>query len=877
MPAERDRLVQASSKTSHWRRWGPYLSERSWGNPREDYSADGSSWDYFTHDHARSRAYRWTEDGIAGICDNHQRLCFAFAFWNGVDPILKERLFGVSGPEGNHGEDVKEYYYYLDSTPTHSYMKALYKYPQSPYPYSDLVGTNRRRSRTESEYELIDTGIFNDDRYFDIFIEYAKNDVDDIFVRATVINRAPSPATLHLLPTVWFRNTWSWVFGKPRPELSRFDSHTIGIQEQTLGEFKLWLEEAPPLLFTENESNTKQLWGYDNGQLYNKDAFHRYLIQDERAAVNPDETGTKACGVYRIDLEPCGSKVLHFRLYSGSQAGSQSSNAPQPDAHEVFLDRIEEANDFYSFAPLSLSDDARMVQRQAFAGLLWGKQFYHYVVEEWLKGDPAMPPPPPDRLLGRNRTWIHLYNDDVLSMPDKWEYPWYAAWDLAFHTIPLAMVDPDFAKTQLSLLLREWYQSPNGQLPAYEWEFSDVNPPVHPWACLRVYQIDAKLSGQPDFHFLESAFHKLLMNFTWWVNRKDSQGNNIFEGGFLGLDNIGVFDRSKPLPTGGYIEQADGTAWMGMYCLTMLRIAIELTPHDPSYEDIASKFFEHFLYIASAMNRLGGGGLWDEQDGFYYDRLLMPDGRKIPMKVRSLVGLIPLFAVTTLDAEKIDKMPGFKRRMMWFIKHRADLCFNIASITRPGQQERTLLSLVQPSRLQRILEIMLDESEFLSPHGIRAISRVHLHHPFVLEADGQQYSVNYEPAESSTSQFGGNSNWRGPVWFPVNFLMSESLQRFNHYFGGQMQVEFPTGSGVKMNLGDVACHLSRRLSRLFLRDRQGRRPVFGGAEKFQRDPFFRDHILFYEYFHGDNGAGIGASHQTGWTALVAKLLQQSGE
>ncbi len=872
MTAERDRLLQASSKTSHWRRWGPYLSERSWGNPREDYSADGSSWDYFTHDHARSRAYRWTEDGIAGICDNHQRLCFAFAFWNGVDPILKERLFGVSGPEGNHGEDVKEYYYYLDSTPTHSYMKALYKYPQSPYPYSDLVGTNRLRSRTESEYELIDTGIFNDNRYFDIFIEYAKNDVDDILVRATVINRAPSPATLHLLPTVWFRNTWSWGFGKPRPELSRFDSHTIGIQEQTLGEFKLWLEDAPPLLFTENESNTKRLWGYDNGELYNKDAFHRYLIQDEHAAVNPDETGTKACGVYRVDLESCGSKVLHFRLYSG-----QPMNAPQPDPHQVFLDRIEEANDFYSFAPLSLSDDARMVQRQAFAGLLWGKQFYHYVVEEWLKGDPAMPPPPPERLLGRNRTWVHVYNDDVLSMPDKWEYPWFAAWDLAFHTIPLAMLDPDFAKTQLALLLREWYQSPNGQLPAYEWEFSDVNPPVHPWACLRVYQIDAKLSGKPDFQFLESAFHKLLMNFTWWVNRKDSQGNNIFEGGFLGLDNIGVFDRSKPLPTGGYIEQADGTAWMGMYCLSMLRIAIELTPHDGSYEDIASKFFEHFLYIASAMNRLGGGGLWDEEDGFYYDRLLMPDGRKIPMKVRSLVGLIPLFAVTTLDAEKIDKMPGFKRRMMWFIKHRADLCFNIASITRPGQEERTLLSLVQPSRLQRILEIMLDENEFLSPHGIRGISRVHMDHPFVLQADGQQYSVNYEPAESSTPQFGGNSNWRGPVWFPVNFLMIESLQRFNHYFGDQLQVEFPTGSGVKMNLGDVACHLSRRLSRLFLRDAQGRRPVFGGSEKFQGDPFFRDHILFYEYFHGDNGAGIGASHQTGWTALVAKLLQQSGE
>ncbi len=869
MNAERNRLLQARGKTSHWRRWGPYLSERSWGNPREDYSAGGESWDYFTHDHARSRAYRWTEDGIAGICDNHQRLCFAFAFWNGVDPILKERLFGVSGPEGNHGEDVKEYYYYLDSTPTHSYMKALYKYPQSPYPYSDLVDTNRRRTRYESEYELIDTGIFDDNRYFDIFIEYAKNDVDDILVRVTIINRGPSRATLHLLPTVWFRNTWSWGFGKPRPELSHFDRHTIGIHEESLGDFKLWLEDAPPLMFTENESNMLRLWGFDNGQPYNKDSFHRYLVQGEHNAINPDETGTKASAVYRIDLEPSGSKVLHFRLYSG--------DTPQPDFHQVFLDRIEEAEDFYSFAPLSLSDDARMVQRQAFAGLLWSKQFYHYVVEEWLKGDPAMPPPPGERLLGRNRSWIHVYNDDVLSMPDKWEYPWFAAWDLAFHTIALAMVDPDFAKLQLSLLLREWYQSPNGQLPAYEWEFSDVNPPVHPWACWRVYQIDAKLNGRPDFQFLESSFHKLLMNFTWWVNRKDSQGNNIFEGGFLGLDNIGVFDRSKPLPTGGYIEQADGTAWMGMYCLTMLRIAIELTPHDRSYEDIASKFFEHFLYIASAMNRLGGTGLWDEEDGFYYDRLLMPDGRRIPMKVRSLVGLIPLFAVATLDAEAMDQMPGFKRRMMWFIKHRADLCFNIASITRPGQEERTLLSLVQPSRLQRILQFMLDENEFLSPHGIRGISRYHKDHPSVLQADGQLYSINYEPAESTTSQFGGNSNWRGPVWFPVNYLMIESLQKFHHYFGDQMQVEFPTGSGVKKNLAEVACLLSRRLSHLFLRDEHGRRPVFGGAEKFQTDPHFRDHLLFYEYFHGDNGAGIGASHQTGWTALVAKLLQQSGE
>jgi hypothetical protein len=869
MSAERDRLLEDRNRTKYWKRWGPYLSERSWGNPREDYSADGDAWEYFTHDHARSRAYRWTEDGIAGICDNHQRLCFAFAFWNGADPILKERFFGVSGAEGNHAEDVKEYYYYLDSTPTHSYMKCLYKYPQLEFPYSELATINRERPRSANEYELIETGIFDENRYFDIFIEYAKNDVEDILVRATVINRGPASATLYLLPTVWFRNIWSWGYGWPRPELSRFDTHTIGIHDQSLGKFKLWLEDAPQLLFTENESNTLRMWGYDSGQPYSKDAFHRYLIQGGTNAVNPAETGTKACGVYRMELEPCASKVLHFRLYSG--------DSQQPDFHQVFLDRRKEADDYYSFAPASLSDDARMVQRQAFAGLLWNKQFYHYVVEQWLKGDPAMPPPPPERLLGRNHSWIHVYNDDVLSMPDKWEYPWFAAWDLAFHSIPFAMVDPDFAKHQLSLLLREWYQSPNGQLPAYEWAFSDVNPPVHCWACWRVFKIDWRLTGKPDVEFLESAFHKLLMNFTWWVNQKDSQGNNIFEGGFLGLDNIGVFDRSKPLPTGGFIEQADGTAWMGMFCLVMLRIAIELTPHDKSYEDIASKFFEHFLYIASAMNRLGGGGLWDDQDGFFYDRLLMPDGRKIPMRVRSLVGLIPLFAVSTLDAEALDRMPGFKRRMMWFIRHRPDLCGNIASITRPGQEERTLLSLVHPSQLERVLRIMLDENEFLSPYGIRGVSRYHRDHPFILKADGQEYRVDYEPAESRTNLFGGNSNWRGPVWFPVNYLMMESLQRFNHYFGDELQVEFPTGSGVKMNLGEVACQLSRRLSHLFLRDEHGRRPVFGGAEKFQSDPHFRDHILFYEYFDGDNGAGLGASHQTGWTALVAKLLQQSGE
>src|SRR5271165_1390775 len=831
MMAEKQRLADAEARNSHWKRWGPYLAERSWGVVREDYSADGNAWEFFPHDHARSRAYRWTEDGILGICDNHQRLCFALAFWNGRDPILKERLFGLTGPQGNHGEDVKECYFYLDSTPTHSYMKYLYKYPQAEFPYQALVGVNAERGRHMPEFELQDTGVFNADRYFDCFVEYAKADVNDVLVRITVVNRGSQQAPLHVLPTVWFRNTWSWQKGLPKPCLKRVDGSNIDAFESSLGCARLWFEGMPQMLFTENETNTRRLFGSKDSAAFAKDAFHDYIIGGRHEAVNPETTGTKACGLYPLMLGPGETKVIRLRLHPGGETMLD-------DYEAVFATRIAEADEFYSFAP-HLGEDGRNVQRQAFAGLLWSKQFYHFVIEDWLEGDPAFPPPPAVRKQGRNRSWIHLYNDDVLSMPDKWEYPWFAAWDLAFHMIPFSLVDPDFAKDQLSLFLREWYMSPNGQLPAYEWEFSDVNPPVHAWSCWRVFKIDKKLQGQPDYEFLEAAFHKLLMNFTWWVNRKDSQGNNIFEGGFLGLDNIGVFDRSKPLPGGGQMEQADATAWMAMYCLNMLRIAIELTPHDKSYEDIASKFFEHFLYIASAMNRLGGGGLWDEEDGFFYDRLRLPDGRKIPMRLRSLVGLIPLFAVTTLDAEALDKMPGFKRRMMWFIKHRADLCLNIASITRPGQEERTLLSLVQPSRLQRILEIMLDENEFLSPHGIRGISRYHLEHPFVLQADGQEYSVNYEPAESSTPQFGGNSNWRGPVWFPVNFLMIESLQRFNHYFGDQLQVQFPTGSAVKMNLGEVACHLSRRLSRLFLRDAQGRRPVFGGSEKFQGDPFFR--------------------------------------
>ena len=869
MPAERNRIEAANARDRHWRRWGPYLAERSWGNPREDYSPYGNAWEFFPHDHARSRTYRWTEDGIAGICDNHQRLCFAFAFWNGRDPILKERLFGVSGNEGNHGEDVKEYYFYLDNVPTHSYMKYLYKYPQMEYPYASLIGTNASRGRVEREHELIDTEAFQEDRYFDIFVEYAKQDVDDILARVTVINRGPDPATLHLLPTVWFRNTWSWGSGAPRPEMARDDSHHIRIHEQTLGDLRLWLEDAPPMLFTENETNTERLWGYPSGDRHYKDAFHEYIINSRRDAVSADDTGTKACGWYQFDLAPSGSKVLKFRLSAGQ--------SPHPNFDAVFLDRIKEADEFYRFAPASLSDDARSVQRQAFASLLWSKQFYHYVVEQWLEGDPAFPPPPAERLSGRNRSWGHVFNDDVLMIPDKWEYPWYAAWDLSFHAIAMALIDPDFSKRQLATFLREWYQSPNGQLPAYEWEFSDANPPVHAWACLRVFKIDQKLQGKADFSFLESTFHKLLMNFTWWVNRKDSQGNNIFEGGFLGLDNIGVFDRSKPLPTGGFLEQADGTAWMAMYCLNMLRIAFELTPHDRSYEDIASKFFEHFLYIATAINRMGDGGLWDETDGFYYDWLRLPDGRSTPLRVRSLVGLIPLFAVTVLPSNEVDSMPGFKRRMHWFIEHRPDLCREIASITRHGVAERRLLSMVQPSKLKRILSVMLDENEFLSPHGIRGLSRYHKDHPFILQTDGHEHRVDYEPAESTTGMFGGNSNWRGPVWFPVNFLMIESLQRYHHYFGNEFKVEFPTGSGVEMNLSEVASELSRRLSRIFLRDRQGRRPVFGGCTKFQTDAHFRDHLLFYEYFNGDDGAGLGASHQTGWTALVAKLLQQSGE
>jgi hypothetical protein len=869
MDAEKRRLVATARREVHWRRWGPYLSERAWGTVREDYSSSGEAWTYFPFDHAHLRTFRWGEDGIAGISDNHQRLCFAPVFWNGRDPILKERLFGLSNAQGNHGEDVKELYYYLDSTPTHSYMKALYKYPQGEFPYAWLLSENARRSRAEPEFELIDTGIFNENRYFDIFVEYAKADANDILIRITVANRGPDPACLHVLPSLWFRNNWSWHENKNRPSIVRCEQG-LNIDDPDLGAFQFLPDGHPDFLFTENDTNTQKMWQCGDA-VYTKDAFHRRIIHDQFDAVNPAQRGTKACAWYRLDLAPGQSETLRMRLTERTDPTRLIQ-----DFDGLFATRICEADDFYSFCPSTLSEDGKRVQRQAFAGLLWSKQFYHFVVHRWLEGDPSQPPPPRDRKNGRDSQWLHLFNEDIVSMPDTWEYPWYAAWDLAFHTIPLALVDPDFAKGQLRLFLREWYMHPNGQIPAYEWNFGDVNPPVHAWACWRVFQIDRKLAGQPDYEFLESSFHKLLMNFTWWVNRKDSEGNNIFEGGFLGLDNIGVFDRSRPLPTGGFIEQSDGTSWMAMFCLSMLKIALELASKvDRIYEDIASKFFEHFLYIAHAMNV--GGGLWDEVDGFFYDRLRLPDGRSMRMQLRSMVGLIPLFAVDTIEPDVIASLDGFRRRMEWFIKHRPDLSGNVASLSREGMESRRLLSILPRDRLMRVLERMLDQNEFLSPHGIRSLSKCHSTHPFELHVDGQSFGVQYEPAESRFGLFGGNSNWRGPVWFPVNYLLIESLQRYHYYFGDDVKVEFPSGSGDHKTLGEIAGELSRRLSHIFLRDPAGRRAVFGGAEKLQSDQYFKDCLLFYEYFHGDNGAGIGASHQTGWTALVAKLLQQSGE
>jgi len=878
MTAEERRLEETRGRMAHWRRWGPYLADRQWGTVREDYSAHGTPWDYFPHDHARSRAYRWGEDGILGISDNHQRLCFGLVLWNGRDPILKERYFGLAASEGNHGEDVKEYYFYLDATPTHSYLKGLYKYPQAGYPYARLVEANRSRGRQEREFELLETGVFEGGRYFDVTVEYAKTAPEDILIRITAENRGPEAAPIHLLPSLWFRNTWSWDKGSKRPRLAldreRAGRVILATHPEMDGVYRLACDGEPELLFTENESNLERLYGVANQSPYVKDAFHAYLIDGRREAENPLEEGTKAAAHYRLMVDAGASVVLRLRL---TREGTGPGRAFQGFDRAV-EDQRRQADEFYATViPDRLGADAAAVMRQALAGMLWSKQWFHFDVRRWLEGDPSQPSPPPERKRGRNSEWTHLYNEDVVSMPDKWEYPWYAAWDLAFHSISLALVDPDFAKDQLILFLREWYMHPNGQIPAYEWAFGDVNPPVHAWAAFRVYKIEQRIRDTGDRGFLARVFQKLLLNFTWWVNRKDPEGQNVFQGGFLGLDNIGVFDRSAPLPTGGHIEQSDGTAWMGMFCLNMLGIALELAREDPTYEDMASKFFEHFMYIAQAMSRMGHEGieLWNEEDGFFYDVLHTRAGA-CPMKVRSLVGLVPLFSVQVIEPEDLERLPSFNRRLRWFLDNREDLCHLVTrQITSEGRKRR-LLSLVSGARLERVLGYMLDEREFLSSYGIRALSQYHRDHPYVLNVDGLEHRVAYEPAESSTGLFGGNSNWRGPVWFPMNFLVVESLQRFDYFFGEQLTVEFPTGSGRRMRLWDVAAELSRRLTAIFLRGPDGRRPVHGGFETFQGDAYWKDLVLFYEYFHGDNGAGIGASHQTGWTGLVAKLLQQSG-
>ncbi len=879
MNREEQRLEESRQHKLHWKRWGPYLSERQWGTVREDYSPWGTAWDYFPHDQARSRAYRWGEDGIAGICDRHQYICFALALWNGQDPILKERLFGLSGGEGNHGEDVKEYYFYLDSTPTHSYMKYLYRYPQQEFPYAWLVEENRRRSRNEFEFELVDTGIFNGNRYFDVFVEYAKTTPEEILIRISVHNRGPKAAPLYLLPTLWFRNTWSWGRDDRRPKLHKAKelpgAAVIRAEHYYYGSRWLICQDHPNLLFTENETNFQRLFGVANRGPYVKDGINDYIVRGVRNAVNPVAEGTKVAAVYHQTVPPGQSAVFHLKISDG-QPGD---DALTDGFDRVFEERLAEADEFYSkIIPSTLSADGQNVFRQAMGGLFWSKQFYHYDIRTWLAGDPAGPPPPPERYQGRNHTWLHLYSGDVISMPDKWEYPWFAAWDLAFHCVPLALADPDYAKELLILLLREWYMHPSGKLPAYEWAFDDVNPPVQAWAAWRIYKIEWRRCGEADREFLEKVFHKLLLNFTWWVNRKDPDGRNVFEGGFLGLDNIGVFDRSKPLPTGGHIEQSDGTSWMGMFCLNMLAIAMELARQDSAYEDVASKFFEHFVYITQAMNKRGGQelSLWDEEDGFYYDVLHLPNGQHHFMKVRSMVGLIPLLALEVLEPEAMAGLHGFQRRMQWFLENVPDVPHHIEMTQKSEHGIRRLLSIVSRRRLVKLLRYMLDESEFLAPNGIRGVSKFHARSPYVLHINGQEFRVQYEPAESSSSLFGGNSNWRGPVWFPLNFLIIESLQRFHFYYGDKLKVEYPTGSGHMLNLWDVAADLSRRLTSIFLRGNDGRRPVFGGNELFQTDPHWRDLIPFYEYFHGDNGAGLGASHQTGWTALVTKLLQQSG-
>ncbi len=868
---EYQRLQDNVNQNEIWYRWGPYLSERQWGTVREDYSDSGAAWDYFSHDQSRSRAYRWGEDGLGGISDRRGHLCFAFALWNGNDAILKERIFGLTNSEGNHGEDVKDYYFYLDATPTHSYLKFLYKYPQRAFPYSQLLNENKKRSALDMEYELLDTGVFDDDRNFDFYVEYAKADAEDILVRVTICNRGPEKATLTVLPQLWFRNTWSWNEGMERPQLKKSKDNAIKVHSELYGDRYLYFDGGEEFLFTENDTNSLRLYGTPNDVPYVKDAFHEYIIHENKLSVNPDMQGTKATKVYRVSVEPGGTTTLKMRLTPNGQSPDFGK-----EFDDIFAQRIKEADEFYAEVTPGIDEDDRRIQRQAFAGMIWSKQLYYYVIKDWIEGDDLQPTPPEARKHGRNRKWKHFDSLVIFSMPDAWEYPWFASWDLAFHCTTLALIDPNFAKHQLLLLLQERFMHPNGQIPAYEWNFEDVNPPVHAWATYQVYKIDYHKTGKKDTEFLERVFHKLLMNFTWWVNRKDKNDEDIFGGGFLGLDNIGVFDRNVQLPDGMTLEQSDGTSWMAMYCLNLLTIALELAQIDSVYEDTATKFFEHFLLIAQAMNEMGDQNfrLWDPEDLFYYDIMKLSDGSAHYIKVRSLVGLIPMLAVCVIEPSALAKLKKFKERMDWFLQYKPELTENIDFSYLPGQGERLLFSLVPRARLTRLLRKALDENEFLSPYGLRAVSKYHEAHPYSFNLGGQNFTIDYQPAESKSGLFGGNSNWRGPIWFPINYLIIEALQLFDRYFGDDVQVECPTGSGKKMNLKEVSLELQTRLRAIFRQDKNGHRPVFGGSKKFQEDPHWNKHILFYEYFHGDNGAGIGANHQTGWTGLIAKTIDE---
>ncbi|QSA97807.1 glucosidase [Methylococcus sp. EFPC2] len=883
MNAEEARLEEARQHKAPWKKWGPYLSERQWGTVREDYSEGGDAWNYFSHDQARSRAYRWGEDGLAGISDDQQRLCFALALWNGKDPIIKERLFGLTNSESNHGEDVKEYYFYLDSTPTHSYLKYLYKYPQAAYPYGDIVETSRRRGRNESEYELLDTGVFDQDRYWDVFVEYAKASPEDLLIQISVHNRGPEAAKLYVLPTLWFRNQWSWHGSPDRPALEQLAGVSAGniikAVDSGLGERYLYCEGDAPFLFTENETNTQRIFGIPNRSPYVKDSINEYIVHDQEGGLNPEKKGTKVAAHYCLTVNPEECQIIRLRLSDVSPAAfatTRGEGAGPFGGHfeKVFRARRNEADEFYAaITPPALGADAANVMRQALAGMLWSKQFYHYDVDKWLEERGSDPFKPRRKVAPRNDHWHHMYNGDVISMPDKWEYPWYAAWDLAFHVIALTLVDPDLGKQQLKLMLRERYMHPNGQIPAYEWNFGDVNPPVHAWSTIFTYHLEKAERGEGDKDWLKSCFQKLLLNFTWWVNRKDRSGRNVFEGGFLGLDNIGVFDRNAPLPTGGYLEQADGTAWMALFSQNMLEIAAELAPTDVDYADMALKFLEHFLWIGGAMAHLGEDtGMWDEEDGFFYDVLRLPDGQAQRLKVRSMVGLLPLCAATVFEGEVMAKYPEIGERFQWFLDARPELCAAVHDPRMPGVAGRRLASILDETKLRRVLKKMLDENEFLGPYGLRSLSRYHANHPYVIQAGGQEYRVAYLPAESDTGMFGGNSNWRGPIWMPVNALIIRALLQYHLYYGNDFTVECPTGSGRHMNLYQVAEEISRRLASIFLQDQDGRRPVYGGSRKFQEDPHWRDCLLFYEYFHGDNGTGLGASHQTGWTGVVARTL-----